>query len=65
MTEQKVPNLTREQVEALDSIFPESSADLTWTDREVWYRSGQRSVVRFLWKQLEIQEENILDINKR
>lgn len=61
MTDIKVPNLTREQVEALDALFPEQCADLNWNDRTVWYKSGQRSVVRFLMQQLAIQEENILE----
>lgn len=61
MSEQKIPSLTREQVDALDALFPEQCASLEWTDREVWFKSGQRSVVRFLKRQLEIQDENILN----
>jgi len=65
MPETKIPGLTREQVEALDALFPEQCADLNWTDRQVWFKSGQRSVVRFLQQQLRDQEENILDTEKR
>lgn len=65
MPETKIPGLTREQVEALDALFPEQSADLNWTDRQVWFKSGQRHVVRFLQQQLRDQEENILDTDKR
>ena len=32
----------------LDDVFPEESARLEWTDREVWYKAGQRSVVQWL-----------------
>ncbi len=35
-------------IENLDLIFPEQSALLEWTDREVWFRAGQRSVVQWL-----------------
>jgi hypothetical protein len=35
-------------IETLDQVFPEESARLEWTDREVWYRAGQRSVVSWL-----------------
>jgi len=65
MSETKIPMLHRQQVEALDALYPEQSAEMDWSDREVWFKAGQRSVIRFLWKQIQIQEENILDIDKR
>jgi len=60
MSEVKVPNLTQELIDALAELFPEQAADLNWTDREVWYHSGQCSVVRFLQSQMDIQNETIL-----
>ncbi len=44
-------------IETLDQVFPEESARLEWTDREVWYRAGQRSVVSWLLE-LKRRDEN-------
>ena len=52
------PLLSDEIIDELDKLFPEQSADLQWTDREIFYKSGQRSVVRFL------KEKRKLQINK-
>ena len=65
MSEQKIPMLHRQQVEALDALFPEQTPELDWSDRMIWYRAGQRHLIRFLWKQIEEQEENVLDNDKR
>ena len=42
---------------ALAAQFPERAADLDWNEREVWFRAGQVSVVRWLANKLEEQEE--------
>lgn len=55
-----LPAIDRDLVEALDFIFPEQSADLQWSEREVWHKSGQRSVIKYLQQQLKEQEENII-----
>ncbi len=44
-------------IENLDLVFPEQSALLEWTDREVWFRAGQRSVVQWLLE-LKRRDEN-------
>jgi len=54
------PDVSRNFVEAMDALFPEQSADLQWSDRDVWYKSGQRSVIKFLQQKLKEQEENII-----
>ena len=35
-------------INILDDIFPEQSANLEWSDRVVWFRAGQMSVVTWL-----------------
>lgn len=52
------PLLSDEIIDELDKLFPEQSADLQWSDREIFYKSGQRSVVHFL------KEKRKLQINK-
>jgi len=47
-------------MEALERQFPERSADLRWSDREVWFRAGERQVVRFLRAQFDKQNETVL-----
>jgi len=51
------PIISKELIDYLDSIFPEKSADLKDTEKEVFYKGGQRSVVNHLIKQQQIQEE--------
>lgn len=56
----KFPDVSAVLVEYLDNLFPEKSADLQWSDRDVWYKAGQRSVINFLIDKLNQQEETIL-----
>ena len=51
------PIINQELIDYLDSIFPEKSADLKDTEKEVFFKGGQRSVVNHLIKQQQIQEE--------
>ena len=51
------PVISNELIEYLDSIFPEKSADLKDTEKEVYFKGGQRSVVNHLINQKKIQEE--------
>lgn len=60
LDETLLPPISLDLLTALESHFPEQSAQLSWGDREVWFKSGQRSVVRFLQKHYQIQQENML-----
>jgi|TARA_B100001079_G_C16117064_1_gene385378 hypothetical protein len=53
-----IPIISKELIEYLNSIFPEKSADLKDTEKEVFFKGGQRSVVNHLIQQKKIQEEN-------
>ena len=57
----KFPPLSKDFIEELNKLFPEMSADLEWSDKEVWFRSGQRSIVRFLNSHYIKQNENIME----
>lgn len=52
-----IPVHGHQLLEMLDEVFPEESARLEWTDREVWYKAGQRSVVQWLLE-LKRREDN-------
>lgn len=52
-----IPPIDERLVAAMAAQFPERSADLDWGDREVWFRAGQCSVVRWLAQKLEEQQE--------
>ena len=52
------PIIKEDLINYLDIIFPEKSADLKDTEKEVFFKGGQRSVVNHLIKQKQIQEEN-------
>jgi|TARA_R100001460_G_scaffold6272_1_gene16533 hypothetical protein len=42
------PVLSEAFIHRLNECFPERSADLSWSEKEIWFASGQRSVARFL-----------------
>ena len=52
------PIIKDDLINYLDAIFPEKSADLKDTEKEVFFKGGQRSVVNHLIQQKKIQEEN-------
>jgi len=54
----EIPTITDELVNYLDSLFPEKCADLQESEKEIFYKSGQRSVVKhFIEKQKQQSEE--------
>ena len=55
-----LPVITDELIEGLDQVFPNRHPDLSLSDREVWYRAGQRYVVDFLIEQQARQKETML-----
>ena len=55
-----LPVITDELINSLDSVFPDRHPDLSLSDREVWYRAGQRSVVNYLIEQQLRQKETML-----
>ena len=54
----KIPRISNDLIKYLDDIFPDRCADLKDTEKEVFHKSGQRSVVNHLIKEKKIQEEN-------
>jgi hypothetical protein len=59
----KFPPLSKELIEEMNKLFPELSADLKWSEKEVWFRSGQRSIIRFLNSHFLKQQDNIMEKN--
>jgi len=54
----KVPLISDELIEYLDSIFPNQCAELDQDEKTIFYKSGQRSVVNHLKEKRKIQKEN-------
>ena len=52
------PLISEELINYLEQLFPDKCADLKDTEKEVFYKSGQRSVVNHLIEQFKIQGEN-------
>ena len=61
MSSEKLPEITDELIFALDQIFPNRHPDLSLSDREVWYRAGQRYVGDFLIEQQKRQKDTMLN----
>ena len=57
----KVAGLTKELLADLDKLFPEATPEINMDMKEIYFRIGQRSVVRFLHQQKKEQENNIME----
>ena len=53
----KAPRISEELIEYLDRLFPNQCAELDQKEKEIFYKSGQRSVVNHLIEKRKIQEE--------
>ena len=53
----RIPIISDDLIKYLDSIFPDRCADLQDTEKKVFYKSGQRSVVNHLIEKRKIQQE--------
>ena len=60
MSSEKLPVITDELIFALDQIFPNCHPDLSLSDREIWYKAGQRYVVDYLIEQQARQKDSML-----
>jgi len=54
----RIPIISNDLIKYLNSIFPDKCADLKDTEKEVFFKGGQRSVVNHLIKEKQIQEES-------
>ena len=60
MENRNLPPITDELINGLDSIFPQRHPDLSMSEKEIWYKAGQRYVVDFLIEQQLRQKETML-----
>ena len=61
MASNTLPLITDDLIEGLDNLYPQRHPDLSLSDREIWYRAGQRSVVDYLIEQQKRQRETMLN----
>ena len=57
----KVAGLTKELLADLDKLFPEATPEINMDMKEIYFRIGQRSVIRFLHQQKKEQDNNIME----
>ena len=56
-----LPALSQELINKLDKLFPDKCPLLTDTDREIWFKVGQRSVINYLQQTYDEQlQDNII-----
>lgn len=56
----KIPYISDELIEFLNASYPERSPEQSWTDREIWLKSGERRLVRKLIQMHEDQLEKAI-----
>ena len=61
MASNTLPLITDDLIQVLDNLYPQRHPDLSLSDREIWYRSGQLSVVDYLIEQQKRQRETMLN----
>lgn len=54
---EQFPHITKALLKELEERFPARYPALDWSDREIWYRAGQRAVVDFLKERFSDQVE--------
>jgi len=57
----KFPIVDKVLIDALSEQFPDQVPELNDSDREVWAKVGEQRVIRFLKRNFEEQNENILN----
>ena len=57
MPNNELPIIKEELIKYLDKLFPNKCADLKDTERDIFYKSGQRSVVEHLIEKFKLQKE--------
>lgn len=57
----KKPTVTKEMLEYLTEVYPDRCPDLSRTEKEVWFASGQASVVRHLQSISDSQLERAMN----
>jgi len=56
-----LPALSKSLIDKLDKLFPDKCPLLTDSDRDIWYKVGQRKVVEFLQQKYDEQlQDNII-----
>jgi|TARA_B100001094_G_scaffold62111_1_gene57903 hypothetical protein len=58
--ERKLPDLSKDLIDALDERFPVRMADPKDSEREIWIKVGQRFVVDFLKDVYEEQHTTLI-----
>ena len=61
MASNTLPLIADDLIQGLDNLYPQRHPDLSLSDREIWYRAGQRSVVDYLIEQQKRQRETMLN----
>jgi len=59
LMERPFPPVSKDLIEAMNPLYPEKCPDPEDSMQQVWYKSGQRSVVNFLIEQRKRQNETI------
>jgi hypothetical protein len=57
----EIPLLSADLIKELRLLYPLRHPSLALTDREVWFKAGQSSVIDGLETSLLLQEENLID----
>ena len=53
----KIPTYAIDLIEELDKSYPNKHPNLSDTEREVWFKAGQRSVINNLLSIVQDQQE--------
>ena len=61
MEDELMPLISEAMINRLEQLYPDKCPDLTNSEKDVWFKSGQVSVIRFLRQTYNDQlQQNIL-----
>jgi hypothetical protein len=56
----RCPPISKELLDYLKELYPDRLVSLQWSEREIFFKAGQRNVVDFLIDRYKEQNTNVL-----
>lgn len=57
MTDIKLPPISKDLIDTLETLFPDKCPDINDSDRKIWIDVGQQKIIKFLKHQFKLQQE--------
>jgi hypothetical protein len=62
MTDIKLPPISKDLIDTLETLFPDKCPDINDSDRKIWIDAGQQKIIKFMKHQFKLQQEAAKDL---